>query len=201
MDCAPWQNIHNYLKKYADKFHLIDWIRFQTDVLLIHKDDLKHPNLPWTVKVETATGHYQTFEFDLVVVANVLFSTPEKPLFRGQNKFAGSIVHITEIKRQDQFENKRVIVLGGAKEERRSIGDAIPPLIFGLFFVEALIYWLVVRVQKYYHQHQRYHLRKPIKRNKSTHYAKIKWLSKRYIHKLKMVMSEVVIQENHQLNI
>ena len=115
MDCAPWQNIHNYLKKYADKFHLIDRIKFRTQVLLIDKDDLRNPNLPWIIKVETATGDHQTFEFDLVVVANGLFSTPEKPNIRGQNKFAGSILHDTEIKRQNQFENKRVVVLGGAK--------------------------------------------------------------------------------------
>jgi cation diffusion facilitator CzcD-associated flavoprotein CzcO len=115
MDCASWQNIYTYLNKYADKFHLIDRIRFETEVLLIDKDDLKNANLPWIIKVKTAKGHYQTFEFDLVVVANGLCSTPEKPISCGQNKFSGSIVHATEIKRQDQFENKRVVIVGGAK--------------------------------------------------------------------------------------
>lgn len=115
MDCGPWQNMHKYLKKYATKFNLIERIRFQTEVLLIDKDDLKNPSLPWVIKVKTATGHYQTFEFDLVVVANGLFSTPSKPNFRGQNKFVGSIMHITDIKREDQFENKCVVVVGGAK--------------------------------------------------------------------------------------
>ncbi|CAF0985920.1 unnamed protein product [Adineta steineri] len=115
MNCAPWQNIHNYLKRYADEFHLIERIRFERKIILIDKNDLKNDKLSWIVKVETASGDHETFEFDLIVVATGLFSTPEKPNFRGQNKFSGSIMHITDIKSEDQLKNKRVIVIGGAK--------------------------------------------------------------------------------------
>ncbi|CAF1248495.1 unnamed protein product [Adineta steineri] len=115
MDCAPWQNIHSYLKRYANKFHLIERIRFERKIILIDKNDLENGNLPWIVKVETASGDHETFEFDLIVVATGLFSTPEKPNFRGQNKFAGSIMHITGIKSEDQLKNKHVIVIGGAR--------------------------------------------------------------------------------------
>ncbi|CAF1455742.1 unnamed protein product, partial [Adineta steineri] len=66
-------------------------------------------------EVETASGDHETYQFDLIVVATGLFSTPEKPNFRGQNNFAGSIQHITNIKSEDQLKNKRVIVIGGAK--------------------------------------------------------------------------------------
>ncbi|CAF0739385.1 unnamed protein product [Adineta steineri] len=115
MDCAPWENIHNYLKRYADKFHLIERIRFETKIILIDKNDLKNGNLPWIVKIETASSDHEILQFDLVVVATGLFSTPEEPNFRGQNKFAGSIQHIIDIKKEDQLKNKRVIVIGGAK--------------------------------------------------------------------------------------
>ena len=54
-------------------------------------------------------------EFDFVVVANGLFSTPYIPTFRDQNKFAGSIVHANDIKTYEQLENKRVIIVGGGK--------------------------------------------------------------------------------------
>ncbi|CAF4310106.1 unnamed protein product, partial [Adineta steineri] len=77
MDCTPWQNIHNYLKRYANKFHLIERIRFETKIILIDKNDLKNGKLPWIVKVETASGDHETFEFDLLVVATGLYSTPE----------------------------------------------------------------------------------------------------------------------------
>ncbi|CAF4256552.1 unnamed protein product, partial [Adineta steineri] len=115
MDCAPWQNIHSYLKRYANKFHLIERIRFERKIILVDKNDLENGNLPWIVKVETASGDHETFEFDLIVVATGLFSTPEQPNFRGQNKFSGSIMHITDIKSEDQLKNKHVIVIGGAK--------------------------------------------------------------------------------------
>ncbi|CAF1164196.1 unnamed protein product [Adineta steineri] len=97
-DDVPWEHIHNYLKKYAYKFHLIERIRFQTTVLSIDKDNLKNSTLPWLVKIRTVDNKQQTFEFDLVVVATGLFSTPFMPIFRGQHKFAGSIVHPNEIK-------------------------------------------------------------------------------------------------------
>ena len=54
-------------------------------------------------------------EFDFVVVANGLFSTPYIPTFRDQNKFAGLIVHTNNIKTYEQLENKRVIIVGGGK--------------------------------------------------------------------------------------
>jgi len=54
-------------------------------------------------------------EFDLVVVASGLFSTPYIRIFPGQNKFAGSIVHASDIKTREQLENKRVLVIGGGK--------------------------------------------------------------------------------------
>jgi dimethylaniline monooxygenase (N-oxide forming) len=37
------------------------------------------------------------------------------PIFRGQNKFAGPIVHANEIKTHEQLENKRVAIVGGGK--------------------------------------------------------------------------------------
>ena len=107
--------MHLYLQKYADTFHITERIRFQNQVISIDKSDPKNPNLPWIVQVETVNGHHQTFEFALVVVATGLFSTPKKPVLRGENKFAGSIVHACDIKTREQLENKRVAVIGGAK--------------------------------------------------------------------------------------
>ena len=65
--------------------------------------------------METSDGHHQLFQFDFVVVASGLFSTPYIPVFRGQNKFAGSIVHANHIKAHEQLENKRTAIIGGGK--------------------------------------------------------------------------------------
>jgi thioredoxin reductase len=105
-DFAPWQDMYNYLQislALLNGFASID------------KEDLKDLNLPWKVKIETADGDNQTLEFDFVVVATGLFSTPYKPTFSGQDKFIGSIVHTSDIKTPDQLIDKRVIVIGNGK--------------------------------------------------------------------------------------
>ena len=114
-DFAPWQDMYNYLQKYADKFGLTQQTRFQTKVISIDKEDLKDSNVPWKVKIQTANGDDQTLEFDFVVVATGLFSTPYKPTFRDQDKFAGPIVHTSDIKTPEQLIGKRVIVIGNGK--------------------------------------------------------------------------------------
>jgi dimethylaniline monooxygenase (N-oxide forming) len=81
----------------------------------IHKDDLKNANIPWSVKVETHHGLSEIFEFDLLVVASGLYSEPYIPVFHGQEKFGGSIVHAYDVKTHEQVADKRVIVIGGGK--------------------------------------------------------------------------------------
>jgi dimethylaniline monooxygenase (N-oxide forming) len=84
-------------------------------VTSICKDDIKNDTIPWTVKVETIDGQNETFKFDLVVIASGLYSEPNIPTFRGQNKFNGSIVHPSIIKSSEQVADKRVVVIGGGK--------------------------------------------------------------------------------------
>ncbi|CAF4233413.1 unnamed protein product, partial [Adineta steineri] len=83
--------------------------------ILLEEDGFDITIFGLQIGLETASGDHETFEFDLIVVATGLFSTPEKPNFCGQNNFAGSIQHITDIKSEDQLKNKRILVIGGAK--------------------------------------------------------------------------------------
>lgn len=114
-DFASWQHMYNYLQKYADQFNVTEHIRFGSTVISIDKDDLKSSEKPWTVKIRTTNGNIETFQFDFVVVANGLFSTPHMPKIRGQEKFIGSIIHTSDIKSSDQLANKRVVIIGGGK--------------------------------------------------------------------------------------
>jgi len=75
-DYARWQHLHNCLQKYSDKFHVTERIPFQMEVVLIDN-------------------------YDIVVVATGLFSTPYVPTFHGQNKFAGRIFHAWSIKTEE----------------------------------------------------------------------------------------------------
>ncbi|CAF1041772.1 unnamed protein product [Adineta ricciae] len=112
---APWQNVHNYLQKYADLFHITDRIHFRTRVLSISKEDLKNESIPWVIKTETENGEERTQEFHLVVVASGLYSHPYLPTYPGQNKFAGLIVPPSAVKSHDQVRNKRVVIVGQGK--------------------------------------------------------------------------------------
>jgi hypothetical protein len=86
------------------------------------------------------------------------------------------------------------------------IGAAIGCFIFDLLLCGMIIYSLIqiifILIYKYHQQHQKYYLRKPTKYNNSSRQIKNRWwLSKQYVHKLKMVMSGVSNQENHQFNV
>ncbi|CAM4833070.1 unnamed protein product [Rotaria magnacalcarata] len=89
--------------------------------------------------------------------------------------------------------------------KNREILVGILPTIIGLVMCVTLIEWFVVsvyvRVQNYRQQRKQYQLREPIKYNSSSRYVKIKWLSKRHIQKLKMLMKGVFIHKNCRFNI
>jgi hypothetical protein len=57
----------------------------------------------------------ETFNFDFVVVASGLFSLYRTPVFRGQEKFSGSIVHAHDVKTREQLADKNILVIGGSK--------------------------------------------------------------------------------------
>lgn len=57
----------------------------------------------------------ETFHFDFVIVASGLFSLYHTPVFRGQEKFSGSIVHAQDVKTREQLADKNILVIGGSK--------------------------------------------------------------------------------------
>jgi len=83
------------------------------------------------------------------------------------------------------------------------IGYVIFYVVVDLLLCGMIIYSLIqiicILIPKY---HQQHHLRKPTKYNNSSRQIKNRWwLSEQYVHKLKMVMSGVSNQENHQFNV
>ncbi|CAF1034064.1 unnamed protein product [Rotaria sordida] len=112
---ASWQNLHDYLKRYADHCHLTERIKFQTRVIEINKKNLKDENIPWQIKVEKFDGQHEMYEFDFLVLATNLFTEPYMPYIRGQEKFTGTIIHGYNIKSHEQVIDKRAVIIGGGK--------------------------------------------------------------------------------------
>lgn len=79
------------------------------------KDDLKNESIPWIIQTETNDGKKEIHEFDFVVISTGLFSEPYLPVYRGQEKFSGPILHPSHIKSHEQVENKRVVIIGSGK--------------------------------------------------------------------------------------
>ncbi len=99
-------------------FDIIPRIRFRTRVLSISKLNLHDADQPWSIKIEQMTetsSSIETLNFDFVVIANGLFSHYQIPVFRGEEKFSGSIMHAGDVKRREQLGDKNILVVGGSK--------------------------------------------------------------------------------------
>ncbi|CAF1387546.1 unnamed protein product, partial [Didymodactylos carnosus] len=108
-----WQRTHDYLKQYCNKFDLTKHIHLNTNVKSIYKGDNDEQ---WTVIVENINNNeIKIFSFDFIVIASGLLSHPCMPYFDGQEKFTGEILHVCDVKSNDQLENKTIVVVGGSK--------------------------------------------------------------------------------------
>jgi len=58
------------------------------------------------------TGEMQSELFDNVICCTGHFSTPNVPAFQGMESFAGRIMHAHDFRSAEEFENKRVLVIG-----------------------------------------------------------------------------------------
>lgn len=115
---ASWEHVYEYLCKYANKFNLTSRIRFRSQVISISKTNLHNAEEPWLIKVKQKaeiSSSIETFKFDFIVIASGLFSHYRVPIFRGQEKFAGSVVHANDIKTREQLIGKNILVIGGSK--------------------------------------------------------------------------------------
>ncbi|XP_077188358.1 dimethylaniline monooxygenase [N-oxide-forming] 4-like [Paroedura picta] len=102
-----------YLRMYAEHFHLVDYIHLKTTVLSIQK----HPDFTatgqWVVCTEK-DGQRGSAIFDAVMVCSGRYAEPNLPLdsFPGIKKFKGRCLHSWEYKDETEFERKRVLVVG-----------------------------------------------------------------------------------------
>ncbi|XP_022082629.1 dimethylaniline monooxygenase [N-oxide-forming] 5-like [Acanthaster planci] len=117
-----WPNyLHNsYIKQYcdmyADKFGLKKHIRFMTRVTrLAQAPDYEHSGR-WvvTTRPEGAAGHEgeTSQEFDAVMICTGMYNNPYIPEFPGLDEFQGKVMHSRDYRRPEEFEGKRVVVVG-----------------------------------------------------------------------------------------
>lgn len=103
----------DYLRMYADHFHLLQCIRFKTKVCSINKS----PDFSVTGKWEVVTereGKQEVATFDAVMVCIGFLTIPNQPRdsFPGIKTFKGEYFHSRQYKHPDIFKDKRVLVIG-----------------------------------------------------------------------------------------
>lgn len=102
-------DVLRYLQSYAHEFNIQANIKFSCHVLRVRPmlDDT------WEVIVNNLiSDKYETYMFDVVLVCNGHYSTPNMPKFNGQNFFKGRQMHSHDYRRPEPFKNETVLVIG-----------------------------------------------------------------------------------------
>lgn len=111
--------VRDYLGSYVERWGIGAHLRLSTEVVSVSRgppnDAGSHPGFRVTVRPTNATSSTSTHSFDFVVVCNGVFSEPFVPHVEGQERFAGSRLHSSEIVDPGLLEERRVIVVGAGK--------------------------------------------------------------------------------------
>lgn len=91
----PAAQVCEYLKSYAAHFKLDPYIKLNSPVKWIKRND---EDTKWQVCYSSATGD-KIQDFDRVAIATGLYGKPVIPKFEGQEKFKGKLLHVQAFKR------------------------------------------------------------------------------------------------------
>ncbi|RWS20751.1 dimethylaniline monooxygenase [N-oxide-forming] 5-like protein [Leptotrombidium deliense] len=109
----PNKYVCNYFELYANEFNLLPFIHLNHSVLNVTPNDDYDDTGKWKVTVFNHNENKQ-FEqiFDGVMVCVGHHSKPHIPIFPGQEKFKGKIMHFQSYKTSHGFEGKIAVVVG-----------------------------------------------------------------------------------------
>lgn len=94
-----------YFQSYAQRFGVMDYIRFNTSV----RKAEELPDKTWRITLDDGRVEH----FDYLIVANGHHWDPKYPSYPGQETFTGEFIHSHDYKSAAPFRDKRVLVIGG----------------------------------------------------------------------------------------
>jgi len=82
-----------YLRMYADHFHLEQYIRFETEVVSVERPPDSGGQWLVTTRNTKDTGDSTAEIFEAVMVCAGINSNANMPTFQGQDQFQGQLIH------------------------------------------------------------------------------------------------------------
>ena len=104
-------DVYKWLKGYHLKYGKNLTIKYNCQVENVVTTDDNKFAVTWS---QNQTAGHETAIFDYVVVATGHFSVPNVPIFPGEERFDGKIIHSTDYRDGRLFQGKRVLLIGGS---------------------------------------------------------------------------------------
>lgn len=99
-----------YLRQFAEKFHLLGRINFNSEVLSVRRENGKV-----LVEIQTSTGQIIEPSFDAIAICSGTHQLPRIPEFRGRDDFKGSLEHTYNYKNSEPYRGKNVLFIGAGE--------------------------------------------------------------------------------------
>lgn len=106
-DYPSASQVASYLESYAERFSLLERIRFSTRVVEVSPAFDR-----WLVTSQARDGHVHTEYFNAVVVSNGAYWRPLLPDLTSLGQFTGRILHSHDYKEPTSFVGRRVLIVG-----------------------------------------------------------------------------------------
>ncbi|XP_042336987.1 flavin-containing monooxygenase 5-like isoform X2 [Plectropomus leopardus] len=103
-----------YIRLYAQAFHLLKHIHFETSVVSVRQTSDFVATGRWEVETKRTDGQRETHVFDAVMVCTGHYTQPHLPLsdFPGIDSFEGKYFHSWDYRNAEGLQGKRVVVIG-----------------------------------------------------------------------------------------
>ncbi|XP_013791917.1 dimethylaniline monooxygenase [N-oxide-forming] 5-like [Limulus polyphemus] len=102
-----------YIEMYAEKFDLVQHVRFRHEILKVVENQDPEKNECWKVTIrDIAKG--QSFDdfFDGIMVCSGHHVYPQIPTFPGMESFKGKVLHTHDYKKPDGLGDKKIVIVG-----------------------------------------------------------------------------------------
>jgi dimethylaniline monooxygenase (N-oxide forming) len=118
-DFPTAEQVRAYLDAYVERFRLRPLLRLTTEVRTVSRTrgpaDSQISPFEVTLGSTNGTGREARVHCDFVAVCNGVFSQPHVPAIDGRERFAGRVLHSSEVTDPVMLEGQRIMVVGAGK--------------------------------------------------------------------------------------